>query len=220
MTSVYPTTGRHLSAPAPADRLLLTTLRPAVVVFDFDGTLADTSTLNTDAARATLADLGLTVPEPWLQDAPLADIALLRQRLYTDLNLRLPCTDGEFVTIARRHWLTHSHQVREIPRVTAVARHLATTVPAAVASANDGRVVDAGLAAIGLAALFQTVVAREHVERLKPDPECYLLAAAELATEPARCLAFENTDEGVTAALAAGLTIIDVRATTWSAQTP
>ncbi|MFF7637496.1 HAD family hydrolase [Kitasatospora sp. NPDC008050] len=180
--------------------------------------LADTSTLNTDATRATLTDLDLTVPEPWLRDAPLADLTLLRQRLHTDLGLRLPCTDGEFVTIARGHWLTRSHHVRELPRVTAVARHLATPVPAAVASANDGRVVDAGLAAIGLAGLFQAVIAREHVERLKPDPECYLLAAAKLAREPARCLAFENTDEGITAALAAGLAVIDIRASIWNAR--
>ncbi|MFJ6775087.1 HAD family hydrolase [Kitasatospora sp. NPDC091257] len=212
-----------LTNPAASDthtRDLVTALRPAAAIFDFDGTLADTSTLNNDAARATFTDLNLAVPEPWLQQAPLADLTLLRQRLYADLGLLLPCTDGEFVTIARGHWLTRSHQVRELSRVTAVARHLAMTVPTAVASANDGRVVDAGLAAIGLAGLFHAVIAREHVEHLKPDPECYLLAAARLATRPARCLAFENTPEGITAALTAGLTVIDVRASTWTAQTP
>ncbi|MBV6695602.1 HAD family phosphatase [Kitasatospora aureofaciens] len=225
MTSPYPTTIPHLGvrhppAPDAADHLLLAALRPEAVVFDFDGTLADTSALNTDAARATLADLNLTVPEPWLQQAPLADLTQLRHRLHADLDLQLPCTDGEFVAIARGHWLSRSHQVRELPRVTNLARHLATTAPIAVASANDGRVVDAGLAAIGLTGLFQTIIAREHVERLKPDPACYLLAAAKLATDPTRCLAFENTDEGITAALTAGLTVIDIRATAWSAQTP
>lgn len=51
-------------------RDLLATVRPGACVFDFDGTLVDTSTINADAARATLADLGLTVPEPWLRQAP------------------------------------------------------------------------------------------------------------------------------------------------------
>lgn len=49
---------------------LIAALSPAAAVFDFDGTLVDTSTINTDAVRATLTDLGLTVPEPWLRDAP------------------------------------------------------------------------------------------------------------------------------------------------------
>ncbi|WP_407835185.1 hypothetical protein ACE1OC_00260 [Streptomyces sp. DSM 116496] len=54
-----------LTSPAPTDaptRELLAALRPAAAVFDFDGTLVDTSTLNTDAIHATFTDLALAVP--------------------------------------------------------------------------------------------------------------------------------------------------------------
>lgn len=131
-------------------RGLLATVRPGACVFDFDGTLVDTSTINTDAARATLADLGLTVPEPWLRHAPLADLTALRHQLQTDHGLPLPCTDAEFVHRARAHWLARTILVKPVPRVTALARHLAAAVPTAVASANDGHVVRAGLNAAGL----------------------------------------------------------------------
>ncbi|MFG2174756.1 HAD family hydrolase [Streptomyces niveus] len=202
------------------DRELLAALRPAAVIFDFDGTLVDTSTLNTDAVRASFADLHLTVPEPWLRDAPLADLTALRERLHRDLGLQLPGTDTQFVVRTRAHWLTRARQARPVPRVAALARHLAAAVPMAVASANDGQVVRAGLAATGLTDLFHVVVAREHVAHLKPDPQAYQLASAELAVPPDRCLAFENTDEGITAALTANMPVIDVRDRTWTAQRP
>ncbi|WP_053675351.1 HAD family hydrolase [Streptomyces sp. WM4235] len=194
--------------------------QPAACVFDFDGTLVDTSTINTDAARATLNDLGLTVPEPWLRQAPLADLATLRDRLRTDLGLSLLCSEREFVDRARAHWLARTGLVQRVPRVTALARHLASSVPLAVASANDGHVVRAGLTATGLADLFEIVVAREHVTRLKPAPDAYLQAAAQLAVPPHRCLAFENTDEGIAAALTAGMPVIDVRPSNWTIHTP
>ncbi|MDC3961573.1 HAD family hydrolase [Polyangium jinanense] len=211
--------------PAKAECLadaheLLTTVRPAACVFDFDGTLVDTCTINTDAARATLAELGLAVPEPWLREAPLADLTALRHWLRAELSLSLPCTDAEFVARARSHWLARTSLVRPVTRVTALARHLAAAVPTAVASANDGQVVRAGLAAVGLADLFHVLVAREHVTRLKPAPDAYLLAAAQLAVAPHRCLAFENTDEGVSAARAAGMPVIDVRHSDWTVQGP
>jgi HAD superfamily hydrolase (TIGR01509 family) len=192
------------------------------VIFDFDGTLVDTSTLNTDAIHASFTDLQLPVPKPWLHNAPLADLTALRERLHADFGLHLSDTDAQFVARTRAHWLTLAHQARPVARVAALARHLHRAVPMALASANAGQVVRAGLTAAGLTDLFQILVAREHVAHLKPDPEAYLLAAAELAVAPDRCLAFENTDEGMTAALAAGMPVIDVRThldrTTWQSR--
>ncbi|WP_435647797.1 HAD family hydrolase [Kitasatospora purpeofusca] len=202
------------------DRELIARLAPRAAVFDFDGTLVDTHTVNTDAARASLTDLGLDVPEQWLCQAPLADLTALRERLRVDLCLRLPCTDAEFVDRTRAHWLTLSGRVRPVERVVAIARELARVLPVAVASANDGQVVRAGLAAVGLDGLFDMVIAREHVSRLKPAPEAYLLAATKLAQPPDRCVAFENTTEGIEAARAAGIPVIDVRDNTWVVQMP
>lgn len=206
--------------PPTPDQQLLATLRPTAAIFDFDGTLVDTSTLNTDAVRASFTDLRLTVPPTWLRDAPLAELTALRERLYRDLGLHLHDTDAEFVERTRAHWLTLARRARPVARVVAIARHLAATMPLAVASANDGQVVRAGLAASGLDGLFRTIVAREHVARLKPAPDVYVLAARKLAVVSDRCLAFENTDEGITAALTAGIPVIDIRHRSWTAQHP
>ncbi|MFE1788060.1 HAD family hydrolase [Streptomyces sp. NPDC059525] len=210
-----------MNPPAPADlrtleRELLASIDPQAAVFDFDGTLVDTHTVNTDAAHASLTDLGLTLPAQWLRQTPLADLTALREQLLTGLGLRLPCTDEEFVDRTRAHWLTLAHQVRPVTRVVTLARELAKAIPVAVASANDGQVVRAGLAAAGLDGLFDIVIAREHVARLKPAPDAYLLAAGRLAVTPDRCVAFENTTEGIEAARAAGVPAIDVRDGIWT----
>jgi HAD superfamily hydrolase (TIGR01509 family) len=64
-----------------------------------------------------------------------------------------------------------------------------------------------------LAALFDTVVTWSDVRagRGKPAPDIFLLAARRLDARPDRCLVYEDTDAGVTAALAAGMSAYNVR---------
>lgn len=83
----------------------------------------------------------------------------------------------------------------------------------AIASNSSTNVVAAGLAATGLNALFATVVTWSNVPagRGKPAPDIYLLAARGLDVEPGRCLVYEDADAGVTAALAAGMSVYNVR---------
>jgi len=54
------------------------------------------------------------------------------------------------------------------------------------------------------------VVGGDQVERSKPDPEIYLCAAARLGVEPRHCLALEDSDNGVRAAVAAGMHVAQV----------
>ncbi|MFE1791962.1 HAD family hydrolase [Streptomyces sp. NPDC059525] len=187
-------------------------MRYAAHIFDFDGTLVDTGDLNTRAVHAALTAHGFHAASlAWLRAAPLADLTALRERLHTDLGARLGCSDGDVVRSARSYWLANAHLAAPIPQMVALARAAARRGPVAVASANDGAIVRAGLAAAGLSDVVAVVVAREDVTRLKPAPDAYEAAARLLSVPAARCLAYENTDEGVTAARTAGMHVIDVR---------
>ena len=183
--------------------------RYAAYLFDFDGTLADTDEINLRSAHAGLAAHGVEVEWEWISAEPLTTIDRLRQRLRL---LPVDVPDGSFVAAAREYWLAHAEQVRAIPETVAVLREVAAAGPVAVVSDNDGQVVWTALASAGLAGVVGAVVAREHVRRLKPAPDSYLLAARLLGAEPTRCVAYENSDEGITAAGAAGMDVIDVRA--------
>src|SRR5690606_9463054 len=57
---------------------------------------------------------------------------------------------------------------------------------------------------------FQAVVTGDMVERGKPDPEPYLLAARRLGVDPRRCLAIEASPAGVRSARDAGCVVLAV----------
>ncbi|GAB2781849.1 HAD-IA family hydrolase [Streptomyces daliensis] len=187
----------------------------AARIFDFDGTLVDTDDINLHAMHAALAAHGVHAPLSWLRTAPLGDLGALRRRSRDELGVAVTASDQEIVAAARSYWVTHRGRARPVGPVVAVARTAAAVGPVAVASANDGQVVRATLTAAGLASLFEVVIAREDVSRLKPAPDAFLKAASRLGLKTSECLAYENTDEGVAAARAADMDVIDVRRRDW-----
>lgn len=66
------------------------------------------------------------------------------------------------------------------------------------------------LKSLEIESLIDVVLAAEDVEKHKPDPEVYLLAASRLAVEPQDCLVIEDSPAGVRAASAAGMNVVAV----------
>ncbi|MFC4454655.1 HAD-IA family hydrolase [Deinococcus sonorensis] len=62
----------------------------------------------------------------------------------------------------------------------------------------------------GLSELFEARVTRDDVRRVKPDPELYALACERLGLQPHECLAVEDSLNGATAAVAAGVPVVVV----------
>jgi HAD superfamily hydrolase (TIGR01509 family) len=80
----------------------------------------------------------------------------------------------------------------------------------AVASSSSCGWVDGWLRRHGIRDLLDVVVARDDVRKVKPDPELFLLAASRLGVEPAACVVFEDSPNGMRAALAAGMRCVAV----------
>jgi HAD superfamily hydrolase (TIGR01509 family) len=80
----------------------------------------------------------------------------------------------------------------------------------AVASSSSCGWVEGWLVRHGIRDLLDVVVARDDVSQVKPDPELFLLAARRLGVEPARCVVFEDSPNGMRAALAAGMRCVGV----------
>lgn len=56
----------------------------------------------------------------------------------------------------------------------------------------------------------QFIATADDVERGKPAPDGYLLAAARLRAEPQSCLVIEDSRQGIAAGIAAGMTVIGI----------
>ncbi|NMU53048.1 HAD family hydrolase, partial [Vibrio parahaemolyticus] len=78
-------------------------------------------------------------------------------------------------------------------------------LPIAVATSTAKEVAQKKLELAGLSKYFDNLTTGCEVSHGKPEPEIYLLAASRLSVDPTKCLAFEDSNNGVRAAVAANM---------------
>jgi HAD superfamily hydrolase (TIGR01509 family) len=179
------------------------------LIFDCDGTLADTMPAHARAWVATYRAAGLELTEqPFLDMGGLPNQAIietLNQQYGLALDIAATQEDKE------QRYLDMLHAIVEITAVADIARAHQGRVPMAVASSGLGRIVHQTLTITGLLPLFDVVVTADDVSQGKPSPEIFLLAAARLGVAPEECVIYEDGDPGLEAARRAGIRAVDVR---------
>ena len=75
-------------------------------------------------------------------------------------------------------------------------------------SSNSPKVIHRSLEAMGIAGYFSFTVSSEEIERAKPDPMIYLLAAEKVGVPPEHCYVYEDSAPGIEAGRRAGMTVI------------
>lgn len=98
-----------------------------------------------------------------------------------------------------------------IPYVAVLAARIAEFRPVAVVSGGAGDEINKKLAKAGLHHIFgKHVHTRTDTIRPKPAPDAYLDASSSLRVAPNKCLVFEDFANGILAAQAAGMDVIDI----------
>lgn len=178
------------------------------VVFDWDGTLADSQTLYVDSWRHALPLFGCQPNEQ--------DLAYLVGRAFPDSlkffseKWRLNAEEFE------AHWRADfrarlESNIATYPDAVACAEELTKFgVPLAIATQTPRHEFDKALAATGLDRLISVSVCRDEVQQPKPAPDLYLEACRRLGVTPDRCIAIEDSVTGVQSAHSAGLFVIAV----------
>jgi len=191
--------------------LLWETMRdaPAAVIFDCDGVLVDSEILAVEVEIILLAECGLTYdPADYHHRFLGLDDAAYHAALDVDCRERtgepLPM---DFLRRARdQRWAACQTRLTEVAGAGAAAARL--TLPKAVASSSGADFLREKLRLTGLLETFDPhVYSADLVARAKPHPDIFLHAASALAVEPARCLAIEDSVNGVASARAAGMTV-------------
>ncbi|MFJ6835464.1 HAD family hydrolase [Streptomyces sp. NPDC091209] len=101
-------------------------------------------------------------------------------------------------------------EVRALPGAVELVLEARRHGPVGVASASPRRFVRAALEEVGLAAELRAVVCGEDVVRVKPAPDPYLRAAAEIGVPPSGGVAVEDSPDGIRSAAAAGMRVLAV----------
>ncbi|HET6397558.1 MAG TPA: HAD family phosphatase [Pseudoxanthomonas sp.] len=183
--------------------------RPQAVLFDMDGLMLESERVLLECWRQSASELGLALDDAlWLSMIGVHDAAsreLLRARLEPSRADAL---------IRHCHALYDGHVQAGMPLKPGVVPLLewlaAQGVPRAVVTSTRRERALQKLTICGLLPHFDAVVGGDEVARPKPAADPYLLAARRLALEPAACVVLEDSPTGVRAALAAGMTPIQV----------
>ncbi|RDK09831.1 HAD family hydrolase [Cupriavidus lacunae] len=182
------------------------------VIFDCDGVLVDSEPIVNRVLNQMLNELGIEIS---LEDSTRLFLGrAVREELDMIARMRgAPLPDNWLSTWLARRNAVLEEEVAAVTHVREAIRAVAATgMPVCVASGADRVKVKLQLTKTGLVELFQQDE-REHifsateVARSKPAPDVYLLAARTMGVEPARCAVVEDSPTGVTAGVAAGMTV-------------
>jgi HAD superfamily hydrolase (TIGR01509 family) len=102
----------------------------------------------------------------------------------------------------------YSNELPLLPGAVEAVGRMAQWRPVGLASSANREVIDAVLAASGLAGVFGATVSGEEVARGKPAPDIYVEAARRLGVDPGRCAAVEDSTNGLRSAAAAGMLVV------------
>lgn len=179
------------------------------LIFDCDGTLVNSMPAHYVAWNATMEKYGIHFPEKRFYELGGVPTDKIVALLAGEAGIEL---DPQQVAVEKDDLFLHNvDQVEGIEKVVDIARQGRGKVPMAVATGSSQAMAKAELEQIGILDWFETVVASDDVENHKPAPDVYLKAAKGIHVAPQHCLAFEDTNIGIQAAEAAGMTVIDIR---------
>ncbi len=183
---------------------------PAAVVFDMDGLLFDTEKLYQEAVLLTAAEHGhdassgvfsRTIGLPWAQS---------RSLLFDHFGANFPADEFEAAWV-RQFWLIAETRLELKPGVLELLDTLDDLrLPRAIATSSSHQTVRRHLSAFALTGRFDAIVGHGDYAAGKPAPDPFLIAAGRLGVAPTRCLALEDSHNGVRSAAAAGMITVMV----------
>jgi HAD superfamily hydrolase (TIGR01509 family) len=176
-----------------------------LVIFDCDGVLVDSEPITICVLTQMLNEIGasLTVEETmhlYVGKSLRENHAITRQLLGGDL------PQGFYDTFVARRDAALIESIQPVAHVAGMLQQLRH--PYAVASGADTDKMRLTLGRTKLLPFFeQRLFSASMVERSKPAPDVYLLAAKTLGVAPQRCVVIEDTATGTSAGVAAGMTV-------------
>lgn len=181
------------------------------VIFDMDGLLLDTEKLafrafQSACSKFDLGDLSNVFLKCIGTNSEMGK-SILKDGLKGIVNFE----DFSFAWDSEYRKLTDGRQIPLKEGVEELLCHVEKIgKPMAVATSTACERAKAKLRHSGILNFFDHIVGGDQVARSKPDPEIYLKAASALSSDPSKCLALEDSENGVKSAVAAGMTVVQI----------
>jgi pseudouridine-5'-monophosphatase len=179
--------------------------RLSAIVFDLDGLMVDTETISREAWKQLLKTLGSSLDQDTYHS--IVGRRSDESALIMKNALNLPISPAEL--ISRKSAIFYellTEGVTVMPGLMELLTEIGKrNVPWAVATSSSRHYAEKILSQIGLSDSCYAIAAGDEVNRGKPAPDIYVLAARRLKFEPNFCIALEDSVPGCLSSIAAGM---------------
>jgi HAD superfamily hydrolase (TIGR01509 family) len=188
------------------------------VLFDLDGTLADTERQNAEAVARVLTRAGRPLSDEEREFVIGHGWHEIYHHLVVNGGVTLGYEELMHAAGEERVRIVQQEGLDVLPGAVDTVRRLSGRYASTVVSGSSRAEIDAVLRALDVLSCFPWFVGAEDTARGKPFPDGYLLAATKLGVQADECLVIEDSTAGIRAARAAGMRVIGVRAGNFARQ--
>jgi HAD superfamily hydrolase (TIGR01509 family) len=178
------------------------------LIFDVDGTIADTMPVHFIAWREVSAEQGITFTPGLFTE--VTGLPALQTSIYLKNKFFKDFDEVEFTLKKEEIFEANMHKAKPIGPVVTLIREYKGKLPMACGTGGSQYLAWKTLEIAGVKDCFEHIVAAENVKNHKPHPETFLKAAELINVHPQFCQVFEDGKLGIQAAKTAGMMATDV----------
>jgi len=178
------------------------------VIFDMDGTIADSEKIAERVTKEFFAKRGIVMTRDEEKSVFGLNWKDLVKTILKSRNLEY--TQSLKNTLKERYVRTMSREVLPVEGVYELLEDLKDKFKIGLATNSRTREVNIIFEKLKFESYFQQKLAKDHVKKGKPDPEIYLKSAQLFEVEPSECVVFEDSVIGLTAAKNAGMKCVGI----------
>jgi len=188
-------------------------IKPGIkgLIFDLDGTLADTMPFHYKGWRLACQKFGADIDTAFLRKHTGTPCWIIADEIIKKYKFDGNVTISQIMDEKLLEFHKEQHLVKPIIPVVEIVKKYYRKLPMAVGTGGHREAVERTLEITDLRKYFDIVITANDVENFKPHPETFLKCAALMNIEPEFVEVFEDGDLGIKAALRAGMVVTDVR---------
>jgi HAD superfamily hydrolase (TIGR01509 family) len=188
-------------------------IKPGVkgLIFDLDGTLADTMPYHFEGWKKACNKYGADIDPAFLRKYTGSPGWIIASKIIKKCGLEGKVTIEQILEVKLELFYSVQHNVKPIKPVTDIVRKYYGKLPMAVGTGGHREAVLRTLEITGLSKYFDIIVTANDVDNFKPHPETFLKCAELMNVDPHFIEVFEDGELGIEAARLGGMIVTDVR---------
>jgi len=175
------------------------------LIFDLDGTLADTMPFHMKAWQMACKDFGIDMTSDFLRSMTGTPARKIAEAIILNNNIEKSVSPDQLFKRKIDIFFSMHEMVKEVKPVADIVRKYHGLLPMAIGTGGFNEAVYRTLDVIGMKKYFDVIVTSNDVNNHKPDPETFLQCSRLMDTDPAFITVFEDGDLGIEAARRAGM---------------